>query len=77
MNFMVIKSMCYNDYVNIKNVLPLLCVSDGVFPAAAPPAPLYQHGVREWGFPRLKVKRSEADVGGSLQSPGGAGGTQT
>ena len=50
------RSMCRND-VYIKNVSALLCVSEGVFPAAALPTPLYQHGVREWGFPRSKVKR--------------------
>ena len=30
--------LCQNNDVFIKNVLPLLCMSDGVFPAAAPPA---------------------------------------
>ena len=50
------RSMCSND-VYIKNVSALLCVSEGVLPAAALPTPLYQHGVREWGFPRSKVKR--------------------
>ena len=57
--------MCNND-VYIKNVLPLLCVSDGVFPAAALPTPLYQHGVREWGFPKLKVRRKR---GGRMKIP--------
>ena len=49
--------LCSND-VYIKNVLPLLCVSDGVFPFAVPPVPLYQHGCRQqWGFPKFKVRR--------------------
>ena len=56
-SYMNMNGLCGND-VYIRNVLPLLCVSDGVFPVAVSPVPLDQHGARQqWGFPKFKIRR--------------------
>ena len=49
----------YCDMLSVNNVLPLLCVNNGLLcvPATSVASDPYGQCRREWGFPRLKPRR--------------------